>query len=351
MAHTWWMSSLFARLGALASTAVRVFSSRKELVLENLALRQQLAVLRAKTPRPQVRTVDRLFWVGLSRIWPKWKDVLHLVKPETVIAWHREGFRLFWRWRSRGGRPPISEELRELVRKLATDNEGWGAPRIHGELLKLGFKVAQSTVAAWMPKKPRPKKPPSQTWRTFLKNHMPESAAMDFFVIPTATFQLLYGLVILEHDRRRIRHVALTTHPTAEWVSQQLREAFPYDTAPHFLHRDRDGIYGNEVVGTIHAMGIEEVLSAPRSPWQNPYCERLIGTLRRELLDNVIVLGEAHARRLLREYVAYYNTSRTHLSLVKDAPEPRAIEPPSAGPIQSSEVLGGLHHRYFRRAA
>ena len=256
--------------------------------------------------------------MGLSRVWPKWEDVLQLVKPATVIAWHRAGFRLFWRWRSRGGRPPVAAELRELVRKLATDNEGWGAPRIHGELLKLGFAVAQSTVAAWMPKHSSPRKPPSQTWRTFLKNHLSESAAMDFFVIPTATFQLLYGFVILAHDRRRVLHIAVTSHPTAEWVSRQLREAFPFDSAPRFLHRDRDGIYGHAVTATIKAMGIEEVVSAPRSPWQNPYCERVIGTLRRELFDNVIVLGESHARGLLKEY--------------------------------AREVLGGLHHHYFRAA-
>ncbi len=272
--------------------------------------------------------------------------------PATVIAWHRAGFRFFWRWRTRGGgRPTISAELQAQVRRLSTDNPSWGAPRIHGELLKLGFVIAQSTVAAWMPKRPRPRKPPSQTWRTFLKNHRSTAAAMDFFVIPTATFQLLYGFVILEHGRRRIRHVAVTSHPTAEWAAQQLREAFRWDTGPRFLHRDRDGIYGNAVTATIKAMGIEQVLSAPRSPWQNPYCERVIGTLRRELLDHVVVLGERHAARLLREYVAYYNASRTHLALDKDAPEPRATEPPSVGPVAAREVLGGLHHRYFRRAA
>ena len=345
------MSSLLTRLSAVLATARRALSSRQELVLENLALRQQLAVLRLQTARPAVRTIDRLFWVTLSRLWPKWKDALCVVKPSTVLAWHRAGFRLFWRWCSRGGRPSVPSEVRELVQRLAADNPGWGAPRIHGELLKLGFEVAQSTVAALMPKEPRPKKPPSQTWRTFLANHLSQAAAMDFFVIPTASFEVLYGFVILEHGRRRIRHIAVTARPTAEWTSQQLREAFPFDTAPRFLHRDRDGIYGNVVSSTIKAMGIEEVLSAPRSPWQNPFCERVIGTLRRELLDNVIVLGEAHARGMLKEYARYYNGSRTHLSLVKDAPEPRAIEPPSKGPVHARAVLGGLHHRYFRSAA
>ncbi len=287
--HTRRMSSLFTYLGWLFA-AWRSLSRPEELALENLALRQQVAVLQRQTPRPSLRTTDRLFWVVLARVWPKWKGALRIVKPATVIAWHRAGFRLFWRWRSRGGRPPVSAEVRMLVRRLASDNPGWGAPRIHGELLKLGFRVAQSTVAAWMPKGPRAKKPPSQTWRTFLRNHMSQAVAMDFFVIPTASFQVLYGLVILEHGRRRIRHVAVTAHPTAEWTAQQLREAFPWDSAPRFLHRDRDGIYGNVVTATIKAMGMEEVVSAPASPWQNPYCERVIGTLRRELLDNVIVL-------------------------------------------------------------
>jgi putative transposase len=326
--------------------------SGRSLVLENLALRQQLAVLRRQAPRPRLRVADRLFWVALARLWPRWREALHLVKPETVIAWHRAGFRLFWRWRSsRGGRPRVDAEVQALVRQMASDNPSWGAPRIHGELLKLGYRVAQSTVAKYMPPQPKTRKPPSQAWRTFLRNHMSQAAAMDFFVIPTATFQLLYGFVILEHGRRRIRHVAVTAHPTAEWTSQQLREAFPFDSAPRFLHRDRDGIYGKDVTDTIRAMGIRDVPSAPASPWQNPYCERVIGTLRRELLDHVIVLDEAHARRLLREYVDYYNGSRTHLALVKDSPEERAVEPPSAGPVDVRDMLGGLHHRYFRRAA
>jgi putative transposase len=232
---------------------------------------------------------------------------------------------------------------------MATDNPSWGTPRIHGELLKLGFGVAQSTVAKYMPRRPR--RPPSQTWRTFLRNHLFQAAAMDFFVIPTATFELLYGFVILEHGRRRIRHVGVTARLTAAWTSQQLREAFPFDSAPRFLYRDRDGIYGLGVTGTIRAMRVEDVPIAPRSPWQNPYCERVIGTLRRELFDQVIVLNEAQAQRMLREYVAYYLRDRTHLSLAKDAPEGRAVEPPCAGTVSSRAVLGGLHHRYYRQAA
>lgn len=341
-----------ARIAALLATAGSALSSRRTLVFENLALRQQLAVHQARNPRPRVHSVDRLFWVVLSRLWSRWRDALILVQPATVLAWHRTGFRLFWRWRSsRGGRPRAPAETRALALRLAADNPLWGAPRIHGELLKLGLRVSQSTIGAWLASRPRPRPPPSQTWRAFLRNHLTHAAAMDFFVIPTATFQLLYGFLIMQHGRRRIRHVGVTTHPTAEWVSQQLREAFPFDSAPRFLHRDRDAIYGLAAITTIKAMAIEQVLSAPRSPWQNPYCERVIGTLRRELLDHVVVAGERHALALLRQYVAYYNSSRTHLSLMKDAPEPRAIEAPSSGPIIVRQVLGGLHHQYSRRAA
>jgi hypothetical protein len=340
-------------LDLLLSALASLVTGRSSLLLENLALRHQLAVLRRQRPRrPRLGALDRLLWVGLSRLWPRWKELLVIVKPATVVAWHRAGFRLFWAWRSRrGGRPRVSDELRGLVRRLARDNPHWGAPRIHGELLKLGFKVSQSTVAKWLPPRPPRDKPSSQPWRTFLRNHLAQAAAMDFVVIPTLSFGLLYGFVVLEHGRRRIRHVAVTRKPTAEWTSQQLREAFPFDRAPRFLHRDRDGTYGDVVTATLKAMGITDVPSAPASPWQNPYCERVIGTLRRELLDHVIVFNEGHARSLLREYVAYYNGSRTHLALAKDAPEERAVELRSAGAVRHAPVLGGLHHRYFRRAA
>ena len=345
-------SSMWAHFVALMGAVAALLVSRPALVLENLALRHQLAVLQRRAARPKLRPLDRLLWVALARLWPRWREFLVIVKPDTVVAWHRAGFRLIWRWRSsRGGRPRAPDEVRALVRRLAKDNPRWGAPRIHGELLKLGFRVAQSTVAKWLPPRPAPGKPPSQAWRTFRRNHLFQAAAMDFFVIPTVSFGLLYGFVIIEHGRRRIRHVAVTSNPTAEWTSQQLREAFPVDTAPRFLHRDRDGVYGHTVTTTLKAMGINDVPSAPASPWQNPYCERVIGTLRRELFDHVIVLNEQHARALLREFVAYYNGSRTHLSLVKDAPDARAVEPPSAGAVQSRPVLGGLHYRYFRRAA
>ena len=345
-------SSILARLLALVAAARAVLQQREALVLENLALRQQLAVLHRATPHPRLLAVDRAFWAALSCRWSGWREALAIVKPETVVRWHRQGFRLFWRWKSRRrtGRPDVNAATRRLITEMTRANPLWGAPRIHGELLKVGVRVAQSTVARYLPVRPR--RPPPQTWRAFLTNHLNQAAAMDFFVIPTATFRLLYGFVVLGHGRRRILHVAVTAHPTAEWTRQQLREAFPFDSAPRFLHRDRDSIFSDVVRGTIMALGANEVVSAPRSPWQNPYCERVIGTLRRELLDKVIVVGEAHAKRLLREYAAYYNASRTHLALAKDAPDERTVEGPERGRrVVALPVLGGLHHRYERRAA
>ncbi len=318
--------------------------------MENLALRQQLAVLKRAAPRPKLRWRDRLFWVALSRLWRGWRSALVLVQPETVVRWHRLGFRLFWRWKSSGrpGRPGIATEIRALIRRMSRDNPLWGAPRLRAELRLLGHEVAQSTVAKYMVR--RKGKPPSQTWRTFLRNHAGSLASMDFFVAPTVTFQLLYGFLILRHDRRRVVHFAATSTPTAAWVTRQLREAFPYEEAPRYLIRDRDGIYGEEVQRCIRSMGIEEVVTAPRSPWQNPFVERLIGTLRRELLDHVIVLNERHLRRLVTAYFEYYHRSRPHRSLDQNAPQPRAVEPPSSGRVIAVPQVGGLHHCY-RRAA
>lgn len=332
-------------------------AQRRQLLLENLALRQQLAVFKRTCPRPRLRATDKVFWLTLSRLWPDWKGALCVVKPATVIAWHRAGFRLFWRWRSKctEGRPGKSDEVVALIQRLADENRHWGAPRIHGELIKLGIRVALSTVQKYLPKRRGgpggPRRPASQSWRTFLKNHLHHSAAIDFFVVPTVTFRLLYGFVVLQHGRREIRHVGVTHYPTAEWTAQQLKEAFAFDTAPAFLHRDRDGIFGRAVTRAIAAMGIEDRPSAPRSPWQNPYCERVIGTLRRELFQHVVVLNERHAQRLLREYGKYYNESRTHLSLAQDSPHGRPVELRNKGPVHAEKVLGGLHHRYFRRAA
>ena len=275
-----------------------------------------------------------------------------LVKPETVVGWHRWAFRRFWTWRSRRrqpGRPPTSREVRDLIKRMAAANLGWGAPRIHGELLKLGIVISEREVSRLMP--PRSRKPPSQTWRTFLGNHVGTLASVDFFTVPTATFRVLYVFFVLAHERRRVVHFNVTENPGAQWTAQQIVEAFPEDTAPKYMIRDRDGSYGDQFCRRVEGLGIQEVLTAPRSPWQNPYAERLVGSVRRECLDHLIVLGEQHLRRILKSYFAYYLRSRTHLSLGKDAPEPRSVHPPSMGEIVELPEVGGLHHRYERLAA
>ena len=327
------------------------FRGRAVLQLELLALRHQLATIERTSPRPSLRLADRLLWVILSRILPNWREVLVIVKPETVVGWHRKGFRLYWTWKSRrrrDGRPTVPLEARDLIRRMSRENPLWGAPRIHGELLKLGIEVSQATVSKYIKNLPRP---PSQTWLTFLRNHIHCSASMDFFVLPTATFRLLFVLIVLHHDRRRIVHIGVTAHPTATWIKQQMTEAFPWDTAPRYMIRDRDGVYGLEVRARIKAMGIDEVLTAPRSPWQNPYVERVIGSIRRECLDHVIVLSERHLRRVFHSYLDYYHESRTHLSLNKDSPVPRPIQPAETGKVIAFPQVGGLHHRYERLAA
>jgi transposase InsO family protein len=268
-----------------------------------------------------------------------------IVRPETIIRWHRARFRVYWRWRSRNriGRPKVSAELRTLIAEISGANHLWGAPRIHGELLKLGFEVAQSTVARYMC---RSRLPPSQGWRTFLHNHADGIAAVDLFVLPTVAFQTLYCLIVLRHGRRHWMSFGVTSNPTAEWISRQITEAFPWDHAPRYLIRDRDTSYGPVFVQRLRAMGIRDRPVAPRSPWQNAYVERLIGSIRRECLDHMIVFGEAHLCRILGAYAAYYNELRTHLSLNKDTPLHRAIQ--RIGAITSQPVLGGLHHQYCR---
>src|SRR5271169_3519140 len=329
-----------------------IFRSRAALELENLALRHQLGVLQRSTrKRPKLTPVDRLFWVCLSRVWSDWRSVLAIVRPGTVLAWHRKGFRLFWTWkirRGQRGRPTVPREVRNLIRRMCRENPLWGAPRIHGELLKLGIDIGESSVSKYMV---RSHKPPSQTWRTFLENHLTQMVSIDFFTVPTIRFQVLYVFLVLAHDRRRILHFNVTAHPTAEWTGQQLREAFPFDQLPRYLLRDRDAIFGHEFREQVRGMGICEVLSAPRSPWQRAYVERVIGSVRRECLDHVIVFHESSLRRILTSYFDYYHRSRTHLSLRKDSPEPRAIQPPEMGSVVVLPQVGGLHHRYERRAA
>jgi putative transposase len=336
---------------ALLRSSLSALVTRQTLVLENLALRQQLTVLQRGSKRPRLVKADRVFWMILSRIWAGWATTLTLVQPATVIGWHRKGFRLYWRWKSRGasrGRPKVALEARELIRRMSRANPLWGAPRIHGELLKLGIVISQTTVSKYMD---RSSKPPSQAWKTFLDNHLKELVSIDFFTVPTLTFRVLYVFIVLSPERRRVVHFNVTRFPTAKWTALQIVQAFPWDTAPRYLLRDRDGTYGHDFVRRMDSLGIEEVKIAPRSPWQNPYSERLIGTLRRDCLNHMIVLSENHLRRIIRDYLGYYHDCRTHLSLNKDAPEPRAIESPESGEIVALPQVGGLHHRYTRRAA
>ena len=331
-------------------SVVSALKSQRDLTLENVALRHQLMVLRRQPGRLRLKDRDRLLWVWLRRVWPGWHRALVLVQPATVVNWHRNGFRAYWRWKSRtnGGRPRIDREVRELIRDMWNSNPTWGKPRIRAELAKIGIQVSDSTVWRY---RPRRAKPPSQTWRSFLDNHVRDIVAIDFFVVPTATLRVLYVLLIMSHDRRRILHFNVTTAPSARWTAQQVREAFPYDTVPRYLLRDRDRIFGADFVRCVKSMGIEEVITAPGSPWQNPYCERLIGSIRRECLDHLIVLNERHLLRILRSYASYYHKWRTHRSLDDDCPDPRPVESAEMGKVVAHPQVGGLHHRYGRQFA
>ena len=301
--------------------------------------------------RPRLSDLDRGFWVLLRRIWTDWDRVLVIVKPESVVRWHRSGFRRYWTWKSRRsgpGRPGVAPEIRELIRNMSRANVTWGAPRVHGELVKLGISISQAAVSKYMV---RHRKPPSQTWRSFLDNHVKDLVSVDFFTLPTATFRVLLVFIVLRHDRRSIVHFNITEHPSAEWTAQQMVDAFPWDTAPRYVLRDRDQIYGAYFDRRVEGLGIEQIRTAPRSPWQSPYVERVIGSIRRECLDHGIVLDERHLRRILRAYVDYYYSCRTHLSLEKDAPEPRPVETPAMGRVTAIPMVGGLHHYYTPLAA
>ena len=327
------------------------FKSKSTLQTENLALRHQLCVFSRSAKRPKIRVADRVLWSLLSRAWSDWKDSLIFVKPDTVIRWQRRRFKEHWRKLSRRGepgRPKIPEEVRELIRTMSGMNPTWGSPHIVGELAKLGIAVWPSTVRKYMIKA---EKPPSQTWRTFLKNHARELVSIDFLVVPTVRFKMLYVLVFLSIKRRCVIHFNVTAHPTAQWTAQQVVEAFPWDSAPKYLLRDRDSIYGEWFRRRVQSMGIEEVVTAYHSPWQNPYSERLNGSIRRECVDRLIVFGEDHLKRVLKSYFEYYNQYRTHLALEMDSPAGRPIQPPEHGKVVSIPQVGGLHHRYERQAA
>ena len=324
-----------------------LIEDRQRLVLENVALRHQLAVLKRSVARPKIQDSDRMFWILMKRMLGEWRDALHFVTPDTVVRWHRKGFRYYWKRKSRStpGRPPISMELIHLIRRMSMDNVTWGAPMIASELALLGHKVADSTVAKYMVKVREPD--PSQRWGTFLRNHMDVTAACDFFVVPTATFKLLYVFVVLSHARRRILHVNVTDHLTAEWTARHILEAFP-EELPRLLLHDRDGIYGFEFDRVAKPLKIRQIRSAPRSPWQNGFCERVVGTIRRECTDHIIPFERRHLLRVLREYGDYYNTARPHQSLDRNSPIPREVE--AIGEVCAKPVLGGLHHQYFRAA-
>ena len=325
--------------------------SRAALHFENIALRHRLCVLQRSVKRPEIRPSDRVPCSVLSRVWSDWKDALLFVKPETVVRWQRKRFRTHWTKLSRHGKPgcpAVAKEVQELIRTISTMNPTWGSPHIVGELAKLGIDVAKSTVEKYMV---RQTKPPSQAWRTFLKNHAKEIVSIDFVVVPTVRFAMLYVLVFLSIDRRNVVHFNITEHPTAEWSAQQAIEAFPWDTEPKYLLRDRDSIFGSYFKRRVKNMGIEEVVTAYRSPWRNAYSERLNGSIRRECLDRIIVLSERHLRRVLKEYFEYYNRYRVHQSLEMDAPAGRMIQSAANGKVVSIPHVGGLHHHYERRAA
>jgi putative transposase len=326
-------------------------SGHQAVAIENLALRRQLASYKKKSRRPVLTQWDRLFWVGLSRVWSGWRDALVYVQPDTVVRWQRERFRRFWAGLSRSkggrrGRPAVASEIRRLIRHMAIANPLWRAPRIHGELKMLGITISERTVSRVLRTVPPP---PSQTWKTFLQNHLGQIVSVDFFTVPTIRLQVLFVFLVLEHRRREVLHFNVTDHPTSEWVAQQMVEAFADRETPDYLIRDRDGVYGKEVRQRLQSLSIEQVLTAPQSPWQNPYAERLIGSIRRECLNHFIVLNARHLKRTLAAYFRYYHRSRPHLALEKRCPIERQIM--KRGAIIEIAELGGLHHRYERLAA
>jgi transposase InsO family protein len=337
---------MFAILHALGMFVADLFKSRSRLEAENLFLRHQLAIaLRRAPPRFRLRSGDRALLIWMTRLWPSLIGAVQVVQPETILRWHRAGFKVFWRWKSRNraGRPKIDRGLRDLIRRMNRENALWGASRIHGELLMLGFQVAQSTVSKYMV---RCQNPPSQTWKTFLRNHAEAIVAIDMCVVPTLTFDHLFAFLVLGHGRRQLLWFEVTRHPTAEWLARQITEAFPWASAPAYLVRDNDRAYGHIFTSRVMAMGIRDRPISPGSPWQNGIAERLIGTVRRECLDRILIFGESHLRRVLASYAAYYNQTRTHLALQKDAPLRRAVQ--RSGAIVAIPIMAGLHHQYVR---
>ena len=338
-----------------------ILCSRAVLAARLLAAESQLSVckqriLEKKDPRPRFTASFRLLWVLLSKFLDEWEDLAHLMQPPTVKKWHTTASRYFWRWKSRrkGGRPPISKEMRDLIYRLSKENPLWSAERIRDTLLLLNYDPpCDDTIGKYMykPRKPRKR---STTWLPFLLNHIDISWAIDFFTITTINFTTWYVFLVFDHGRRKVVHFAITRNPFMNWVSQQLRESMPFGVQPKYLFRDNDGIYGDGVRAFLESCGITEVRTAYRSPWQNPFVERFIGTLRREMLNHVIVLGQGHLERLLREFIEeYYHVARPHQGLYGDTPVLQTKQPQILGPSKliSIPVLGGLHHRYVRLAA
>ena len=347
---------MFIKLPLIHSIVAVVFKGRADLIAENMALRHQLSCLSDRKSRPRLRRVDRVFCVLLSRFWCGWRESLTMVKPATVLAWQRKGFKLFWRWKSRkrgSGRPRVSVEVRKLISEMAEMNVGWGAPRIHGELLKLGIAISEITVSRHMPKRLSAASS-RQRWATFMHNHLHETLAIDFAVVPTVTFGIVYVFFVLNLDRRRVLHFNATRHPTAVWTAQQVVEACAFDLPGRYLIRDNDKIYGAYFRNRVDGLGLEQKRTAFRSPWQNGFAERWIGSLRRDCLDHIIAVNERQLRRVIRSYVDYYHRDRTHLGLEKDTPEERCVEQWETGNVVAIPRVGGLHHRYsreLRRAA
>jgi putative transposase len=343
---------MFHVLRLFVGSILRPFRARSSLLLKNLALRQQLAVLKRHRPRPQIRLFDKLFWVLAKRFWAKWKEALIVVSPETVVRWHREGFAMYWgaisRVRKAVGRKHIPKEARDLIYRMVAENPTWGAPRIHGELLMLGFDLSERTISRWMKRAPRNPEP-AKRWLTFLRNYREAIAAMDFFTVPTIAFRVLYCFFVISHDRRCILHFNVTRHPTGPWVVQQLREAFPFGSSPRFLLFDRDGKYGIELPAALRSLRMSPVRTSFESPWQNSVAERWVESCRLDLLDHIIAANERHLKRLLSEYTRYYHEDRTHLGLRKETPAGR-VRCATKGRVVSQERLGGLHHRYDRAA-
>jgi putative transposase len=335
-------------ISLLFSTLARLSRKRRDLVVENLLLRHQLHVALRSRPRPDLKTRDRFFWMLVRRLVPDWKQHLILVQPETVVRWHRQGWRFYWRWRSghRLGRPRLSPEVRELIATMANENPLWGTERIRGELLKLGILVSSRSIRRY--RRRRHSRPPSQSWRTFLANHAQAIWAADLFVVQTLTFQTLYVIFFISHGSRQLVHFEVTAHPTAAWVWRQLIEATPWDRKPRYLIHDRDRVWGADFGQRASGLAIKSLRTPIQAPRANSIAERWVRTARQECLDHLIPISERHLRRVLAEFVDYYNHDRPHRSLGLQAPFPSQAA--SQGGIVVRSVLGGLHHVYERAA-